>query len=106
MDEMIAQCTEMMLQMNGMMSGMGSMVGGGMRGGMTTQLMAPWWILAWALVIAVAAALVLAVVWAVRRPSTSVQTGETPTQILKRRYARGEISSEQFEAMRQQVSGD
>jgi hypothetical protein len=55
MEEMIAECTQMMNSMNSMMGeGMVGMMGGGMTpGGMMGSTMAPWWILGWLLVIAV-----------------------------------------------------
>jgi len=103
MDEMIAQCTQLMKEMNAVMSGMGGgMMGGGMMGGM----MAPWLLLGWALVIGVIAAIMIALVWTVRRSGGSGQRAETPLEILKRRFAKGEIMPEQFETMKRQLSGD
>jgi len=93
--------------MTGMMSSMGSMMGGGMMsGGMMGGMMAPWWFLGWALVALVAVGMVAGVVWAVRRPGGSAPQGEQPLEILERRFASGEISAEQFESMKRQVSGD
>ena len=107
MEEMIAQCTQLMQPLTGMMTSMGSMMGGSMmQGGMMSGMMAPLWILGWALAIAVAAVLVLAIVWAVRRSGSLVHTSEAPVEILKRRYARGEIPADQYETMKQQLSGD
>ena len=102
MDEMVAQCTQMM----SMMQGMGGMMGSGMMGGnMMGWMMAPLWFLGWALVIGIVIAVVLAIVWTVRRSSGPGHPTETPLDILKRRYARGEISAEQFETMKHQLAG-
>ena len=89
---------------NGMMNGGGMMMGEGMMGSGTLWTLSPWWFLGWALLIGVIVAIVLAVAWAVRRPGRSAEPGETPLDILKRRYARGEISPEQFETMKRQLS--
>ena len=35
----------------------------------------------------------------------TAQTGQTPTEILKARYARGEISREEYEQARQDLEG-
>ena len=110
MEEMIAECTQMMNSMNNMMGGgmMGMMGGGmmqgGMMGGMTNGVMTSWWILSWLLVIAVIAAIGLAVVWTLRRPGRAGQPGDTALTILKRRYAAGEIDTTQFEKMKVQIS--
>ncbi len=45
---------------------------------------------------------VVLVVWAVKRFSTSgnhVSTGQTPRELLQARYARGEITREQYQQM-------
>ncbi|RJQ49254.1 MAG: SHOCT domain-containing protein [Gammaproteobacteria bacterium] len=54
-------------------------------------------ILVWVLVIAGVAALIK---WLA---SSSTQRGETPLEILKARYARGEISKEEYERMRREL---
>jgi putative membrane protein len=68
----------------------------------------PWWgmlgfWLFWGLVIA---AVILLIAWAAGSPRSGPTRGprppeaqETPEQILKRRYARGEITQEQYEQM-------
>jgi putative membrane protein len=106
-EEMVAQCVQMMAQMQGMMGNgmmgpgmMGGMMSGGMMSGGTYWLASPWYWLGWALVVAVVLWLIIAIPRALRRPSVSA---ETPQQILKRRYARGDISSEQFETMKAQL---
>ena len=88
---------------NSMMNGGGMMMNGGMMGGDVWWMMAPWWLLGWALVISIIAAIALVVVWAVRRSSRSVRTRETPLEILKRRFAQGEITPDQFETMKRQL---
>jgi len=54
-------------------------------------------ILFWVLVIAGAAALIK---WLA---SSSMPRGETPLEILKARYARGEINKEEYERMRREL---
>lgn len=107
MEEMIAECTQMMNSMNSMMGdGMMGMMGGGMMSGgmMGGNVITPWWILGWLLVIAVIAVIGLAIVWTIRRSGRADQAGDTPLTILKRRYAAGEIDADQFEKMKVQVS--
>ncbi|MCJ7513888.1 MAG: SHOCT domain-containing protein [Anaerolineales bacterium] len=60
------------------------------------------------LLLVLGALLVAGVVWAVQLSSRSGSqstgirsTGDTPSQILRRRYAGGEITKEQFDEMRQ-----
>jgi putative membrane protein len=103
MENMIAQCTEMMKQM---MNGTGGMMGGMMNGGMmdTVWWTSPWYWGGWVLVLALLAAVVIAIVWAVRRAKHTAQSAEKPLDILKRRYAYGEIPAEQFETMKRQLS--
>lgn len=57
-------------------------------------------IIFWAVVILAVVYLVKAVVVSPRREGR----GETPLDILKRRYARGEITKEEFENMRNDIS--
>ena len=38
-------------------------------------------------------------------PGTGRESGETPLEILKKRYARGEISREEFEQMKRDLTG-
>ncbi len=102
MEEMIAECTQMMNSMNNMMGN--GMMSGMMQGRMMGSTMTPWWILGWLLVIAVIIALGLAVVWTLRRPGNAVQPGDTSLTILKRRYAAGEIDAEQFEKIKHQLA--
>lgn len=90
----------------GMMGGYG---GGGMMGGLGAQgfgynpLGAILSLAFWALLIG---GIVLLVVWLSRnfRGSAVVsQAGSAPLEIIKTRYARGEITREQFELMRKDV---
>lgn len=60
-----------------------------------------WWMIVfWVLVL-------VGVVWVVRvlidRPEQAPHTGKTPLQILEERYARGEISEQEFLHMREQL---
>lgn len=82
---------------DGMMDGgmMNCMMGFGMMGGMMA--------LGLLLLIGIIAAVVLAIVWLVRRTGESSPPAESPQEILKRRYARGEIDSEQYEAIKRQL---
>jgi putative membrane protein len=65
-----------------------------------------WMILGWVLVIAILTAVVIAVVWAARRAGGGSRQADSLLEILKKRYARGEISSEQFGVMKRQLSGE
>ena len=72
---------------------------------MDGHMMAPWgWIfmlIFWALVIA---ALIYLVRWLVSRNSPGGNDGRpAPLDILKERYARGEISREEFEQMKKDL---
>ena len=109
MEEMIAQCTEMMGQMQNMMgSGMmgGSMMSnsGGMMASGSPWLASPWYWLGWMLVLAVLVGLFIALLGVIRRPGPVPAAAEKPLMILKRRYAQGEIPPEQFETMKQQLA--
>lgn len=51
-------------------------------------------------------AVVLAIVWLVRQSDqsrSSTPATESPGEILKRRYAQGEITAEQYETMKRQL---
>nr|WP_290667079.1 SHOCT domain-containing protein [Ardenticatena sp.] len=98
--------------MGGMMGGIGNMMGG--MGGWF-GFGGLWMILFWVI-------LILLVVWIITRLFPQIQIGnetlrqtgpgyanaphaqaETPLDILKKRYARGEITREEFERMRQDL---
>ena len=64
-------------------------------------MMVPLGVLGAVVVIGVIAAVVVVVA---RLARSTGQPGETPLAILKRRYAQGEVSSEQFEAAKRQLS--
>jgi putative membrane protein len=90
----------------GMMTGRG-MMGPGMMGGYAGW--SPWWGLAmmavWALPIGGVA---LLVIWLVRRAggiAGSVADRDCALDILRERYARGEITREEYEAMRRDLHG-
>ncbi len=105
MDEMVAQCNQMMSNMSGMMgSGMmnGGMMGGTMNGS-GVWWASPWFWLGWVMTFALLALVGLALVWVIRR--TRSAPAESPLDILKRRYAQGDIPAEQFEIMKRQLSG-
>src|SRR5688572_7781477 len=67
-------------------------------------MMVPLIVLGIVLLTGVIAAAVVAAVWAARRTGHLGQPAETPLEILKQRYARGAISPEQFETMKQQLA--
>lgn len=88
----------------GMMGGYGGMMGG-MMGGYDNQfgfgfhpIGAILSLVSWALVIG---GIVWLVVWLARNPNVTTRaSGESAIEILKTRYARGEINKEQFDAIR------
>jgi putative membrane protein len=57
------------------------------------------------LAILVVGLLVAGIAWAVQAGSRGAPGGETPLEILQRRYASGEITKDQFEEMRRAVGG-
>lgn len=50
------------------------------------------------------AGIVIIIIWAVNRTRTPVAGGESALDILKKRYARGEINHEEYERMKQELS--
>lgn len=82
---------------------MGDMMDGGMMGGMGL------WMLLWALVgLAVLVLAVVGVIWLVRHTDTPrpvLVTGrETPEELLRRRYAAGEVDEDEYERRRSGLS--
>lgn len=68
-----------------------------------------WWgagilhmVLYWGVIIA---AVVLLVKWLASNGSGSTDGAETPLEILKKRYARGEIGKEEFEQRKRDIGG-
>lgn len=66
-------------------------------------------LLMWLFWIALIAGIVLVITWAAQRagrrtPAGAMPESEDPQTILKRRYARGEISHEEYERMRRELS--
>ena len=80
-----------------MTPGDGILLGGGM-----TMLMLGGMMLSCVVALAALAAVAVGLIWVARRASGNVRP-ESPLDILKRRYARGEISAEQFETMKRQL---
>ncbi|MFH1647513.1 MAG: SHOCT domain-containing protein [Chloroflexota bacterium] len=77
------------------------MMGTGMMGGISTMFIMP---VLWIVVIGL---IVWAVVAAVRRPGESdstVRSADSALEILKRRYARGEINREEYEAKKKDLA--
>lgn len=84
------------------------MPGGGMMGwgGYGFGLGIVGWIfmlLFWGLII-VGLVLVVRWLWDQGRPRTDAGSGDAPVEILKRRYARGEINKEEFDRMKQDLA--
>lgn len=64
-----------------------------------------WWMLIGSLwFVAFWGTIIYLIIWAINRIGER-RTDETPLEILRRRYARGEISEEQFEKMRRDLGG-
>ena len=105
MEEMLLQCTQMMSQMNGMMGG--GMMGGGMMGGMPIAGWAsPWYWLGWVLVFGLLVSMIGTIVWIFRSARRPAERLETSLSILQRRLARGDVSPEQFDTIKRQLSAD
>lgn len=62
-------------------------------------MMGPWYLLVWL----VFPAIVALIVYLVMRSARPGGTGDSPLDILKKRYARGEISKEEFEQMKKDI---
>jgi putative membrane protein len=65
-----------------------------------------WWIFGWVFMILFWAAVALLVIWLykqIRGPEVKPATMETPLEILKKRYARGEITAEEFREMKREL---
>ncbi len=77
-----------MMDCNGMMQG-------GMMGGMM--------LIGFVLLVGLAAVVALVVIWLVRRSGGVNPATETPLEVLKRRLAQGEVTPEEFSAMKRQL---
>lgn len=80
--------------------GYGGMMGLGMMGGYGTMFLMP---ILWIVVVGL---IVWAVTAAVRRPGDSdtvSRTVESPLEILKKRYARGEINKQEYEGRKKDL---
>lgn len=77
-----------------------------MNNGMMGGAMGLWMVLAMLSWLALIVGIVLLVVWAVRKFGTGAGKAaeESALDILKKRYARGEISREEFEEKKQGIS--
>ena len=111
MDAMFQQCTQLMSQMSGMLGSgmMGSgTTGAGMMGSASANGMvvwaSPWYWFGWVFILALLVLLIAAAVWMIRATRRSAPASETPLNILQRRLARGEVSSEQFETIKRQLA--
>ncbi len=81
---------------------------GGMMGGWAGRGFGGGWGLGWIFPLVFGGAVITGIVFLVRAAGpgngrTQSPAGETALDILKKRYARGEITKEQFEAMRQDL---
>ncbi len=96
-----------MLVMAAMMGGMGMMDGGMMGGGMMNGGMMGGMGMMLLFFLLVLAGIALLATWAVRRlgSSRSGPSTDEALQILRARYARGEISREEFEERRAVLTG-
>lgn len=93
MEQMIDQCTKMMRMMGSGMMGSG-MMSGNMMGGMMAGMMWPALLGGLLIAVLIAAGIVL-LVRAARRPAPGARTA--PLEILRERFARGEIDIEQYQ---------
>lgn len=60
-----------------------------------------WWMLLWSLVgLALLVALVLGTVWLVRRGIGSTRREDSPDEVLRRRFAAGEIDEDEYYRLR------
>lgn len=84
----------------------GGMMDGMMQGGM----MLLWGILSLALFIGLIVLVVLTILWLLRRLRTTdagpANHPQSPLEILQRRLAQGEITSDQFETLKRQLQED
>ncbi len=65
-----------------------------------------WMVIGWLLMIAFWGGIIALIVWAVRRATDRgpVEHKRSPLDIAKERYARGEISREEFEQLKKDLS--
>ncbi len=87
MDEMIAQCTQLMGQMSDMLGG--NMMGGSVSGGgsVISAWVSPWYWLGWVFVLGLTAFLVAGFVWTIRLARRPGSNPGAPLAILQRRLA-------------------
>lgn len=80
--------------MNSIMGGWGHMMGYGGYGGM----------IMWLILILIAGVVIYFIFnWSKRTGNLADSTRETPTEILKRRYASGAISKEEFDRLKKEI---
>ena len=82
---------------------MDCMMGGMMQGGMMGGMMTLWGLIGFLLLVGLGAVVAFGVVWLMRRSGSVSPATETPLEALKRRLAQGEVTSEQFDAMKRQI---
>ncbi|HON61600.1 MAG TPA: SHOCT domain-containing protein [Deltaproteobacteria bacterium] len=71
-------------------------------------MMGPWFggALMWIVIILLAALLIYLLIRSTKQPSPPREAGaETPLDIVKKRYARGEITKAEFEEMKKDLAG-
>jgi len=105
-------CNEETSGMMGMMMGGNMMDSGGMMNMMESGMMGSsmgssfWWL--WMIVgalfwIAVFVALILLIVWLYKKITGQTTNGSSALEILKKRFAKGEISKKEFESMKKEI---
>ncbi len=82
-----------------MMAGGGNMMGGSLGGGL-------WWL--WSIVgmlfwIALLVALILFIIWLYKKVTGQTTNGSSALEILKKRFAKGEITKKEFESMKKEI---
>lgn len=81
----------------------GGMIEGMMQDGMMNGMMVTWCILGLLILLILVGAIVGLVVWLARRTGSSATRNESPTDILKQRLARGDITPEQYRELKRQL---
>ena len=90
----------MMMGSGGMMNMMGTNMMGGLFGGSS------WWL--WSVVgtlfwIALLVALILLIIWLYKKVAGQATNGGSALEILKKRFAKGEITKKEFESMKKEI---
>ena len=89
----------MMMSSGGMMNMMGTNMMGGSFGGSSWWL---WSVVGWLFWIALLVALILLIIWLYKQITGQV-TNDGSIEILKKRFAKGEITKKEFESMKKNI---